>query len=219
MNVTLGDGPLGAFAYTIVNDLWNNLQAYTLESFPKSILPIVNESIESLGADATEQERQHERMRLQNIIFTKINIAKEYFINHFITSNINRPPRISDNNFGHLHLMFEAFALTDPENMGKIISKFNNNMDLIIQYIREKLQILINMDRIDLTMFTGNIGPYIAIAVYFFTAKMLANIIKACIVYGNYRDIEETFNDMNLSKLHHSFIIQILAAVRDCFPY
>jgi hypothetical protein len=52
-------------------------------------------------------------------------------------------------------------------------------MDLIIQYIREKLQILINMDRIDLTMFTGNIGPYIVIAVYFFTAKMLANIIKS----------------------------------------
>lgn len=119
--------------------------------------------------------------------------------------------------------MFEAFALTDPENMGKKISKFNNNMDLIIQYIREKLQILINMDRIDLTMFTGlmgNIGPYVAIAVNFSYGE---NIIKYHqSMYriwnsGKYRDID-SFNGMNLSKLH-CFIIQILAAVRDCFPY
>jgi len=150
-------------------------------------------------------------MRLENIIFTKINIAKDYFISHFITSNINRPPRISDNNFGHLHLMFEAFALTDPENMGKKISKFNNNMDLIIQYIREKLQILINMDRIDLTMFTGlmgNIGPYVAIAVNFSYGE---NIIKYHQKYVSYMEfwklqryrLVQWYEFVKIALLHH----------------
>ena len=137
-----------------------------MESFPKAILPIIDEAIESLGADATDQERQLERRRLELTVFSKIDVAKDYFVGHFLTTNANQPPRISDNNFGHLHLMFEAFALTDPENLGKQFSIFHYNMELLIQYIREKLQILVNMERIDQSLFTGltgNIGPYAAI--------------------------------------------------------
>ena len=76
-----GDGPLGAFTYTIITNLRNFLNAHTLESYP-SILAIVEESVESLGADATNIEKDAERLRLHTYCFDRINIAKDYFNNH-----------------------------------------------------------------------------------------------------------------------------------------
>jgi len=46
-----------------------------LESFPIAILPIIDEAIESLGPDATDQERQLERRRLELTVFSKIDVA------------------------------------------------------------------------------------------------------------------------------------------------
>jgi hypothetical protein len=161
-----GDGPLGAFTYTIITNLRNFLNAHTLESYP-SILAIVEESVESLGADATNIEKDAERLRLHTYCFDRINIAKDYFNNHFLATNINREPRSGDNNFGHLYGMFEAFALTDPEHMRKKMIEFNDDNELLINYIRPLLQLLINMNRIQQGLYLslmGHIGQYAAIA-------------------------------------------------------
>jgi hypothetical protein len=182
-----------------------------LESFPIAILPIIDEAIESLGPDATDQERQLERTRLELIVFSKLDVAKAYFVSHFLTTNENQPPRISDNNFGHLHLMFEAFALTDPENLGKQFSKFHYNMELLIQYIREKLQLLVNMDRIDHNLFIGlmgNIGPYAVIARHYSYGEENVKYHQKYILYMEFwREqrfrLSHWFELVKIALLHH----------------
>ena len=160
-----GDGPLAAFAYTIIDNLRNQLQGHTLETYDQCILPIVNESIDSLGHDATQAERDHERQRIEDYVFTRIDAAKAYFNDHFVETNNDAPPRIGDNNFGHLHSMFEAFALTDPEHVrNKLTMEYQLHPEDMIPYIREKLTLLVNMERIDIELKTalmGNIGPYL----------------------------------------------------------
>jgi len=160
-----GDGPLGAFTYTVIDSLRNHLDGHTLESYG-GILALVNESIESLGEDATEDEKLAERERLEVYSLEKINIARTYFRNHFIRTNLNRESRAGDNDLGHLHMIFEAFALSDP---GHIRRKFeeSEDMDILISYIRSRLRHLVDNHRINEVMYTdlmGCIGPYVAVA-------------------------------------------------------
>ena len=165
----IGDGPLGAFTFTIINNVSNQLQVHTLESY-ENIHTIVLEAIDSLGDDATIIEKNIERARLEEYVFSRINVARDYFHDHFIETNDGGPPRIRDNNMGHLHVMFESFALTDPEHLNRMFQSFQRDNQRMILYIREKLEILVNMDRINVELsnsLIGSIGPYLALSANF----------------------------------------------------
>jgi hypothetical protein len=164
-----GDGPLGAFTYTIIKKLADRLLAHTLESYP-IVSNIVEESINELNDGSTEEEIMIERIRFNDYVFHRINAGKNYFHSHFLCSQINRGPRSGDNEFGHLHLMYEGFALVDPENFRLKFILLNSNVDNLTAYIRDQLQFLFNMDRITQLEFNdlmGHIGPYLAIATEF----------------------------------------------------
>ena len=82
----LGDGTLAAFTYTIVKEVRNRLDAHVLESYNKCILPLVEEAVQSLGVDATAEERNAER-RLEERVFERINKGKVYFNNRAVVGD------------------------------------------------------------------------------------------------------------------------------------
>ena len=163
----LGDGPIGAFTFTLIENLKNILDGQTLESFP-DVFAIVNEAVDELGEQgSTANEMDVERNRLEAFCFERINIAHRYFMNHFIRTREDGPTRIGDNDLGHLHLIFEGFALTDPGYIRQKLADHGNNTQELIPYIRSRLQHLVDNNRISATMFQclmSNIGPYIGIA-------------------------------------------------------
>ena len=187
------------------------MEAHTLESYSEFILPLVNESIESLGNNATQQEKSAERLRLEEYVFERIDEGKNYFLDHFIATNINAAPTVGNNNFGHLHVMFEAFALSDPEHLNRKSLQLNRNVDEIVKYIRSMLQLLINMDRIEQTMFTdlmGNIGPYLALVTDFVYGDGNLKMHRKYILYMqfwrvNQHTLPHWFSFVKIVLLHH----------------
>ena len=80
----------------------------------------------------------------------KINSAKEYFLNHFLTTNPLAQPTSKENNFGHLIRMYEVFALVDPRFMRTkdYIIRNSNDGTTLREFVRNELLLLVNMDRI-----------------------------------------------------------------------
>lgn len=182
-----------------------------MESYNECILPLVEEVVESLGVDATEEERNAERLRLEDYVFTKINKGKDYFHDHFLRTNANAAPTVGDNNFGHLHAMFEGFALTDPGHIRTKFREFNNHVDTMVQYIRLQLQTLLNMDRIDQHVYNnvmGHIGPYLAVSSQFSygeeNIKMHEKYIKYIQFWKEHRHtLTHWFSLVKIALLHH----------------
>ena len=207
----LGDGPLAAFTYTIVEDVRNCLSAHVLESYNECILPLVEEAVQSLGLEATEQQRNAERTRLEEYVFERINKGRLYFYSRFLHTSENAPPTVGDNNFGHLHVMFEAFALTDPGHVRMKFMDFNNNVDTMVQYIRLQLNVLLNLERIDRQLYNnvmGHIGPYLAIASHFTYGeennKMHQKYIKYIQFWKEHRNtLTHWFALVKIALLHH----------------
>lgn len=185
----------------------NHLDGHTLESYG-GILAIVNESIESLGEDATEQEKITERERLEAYSMEKINIARTYFRNHFIRTNLIRESRAGDNDFGHLHLIFEAFALSDPGHIRRKYEEYGD-MDTLISYIRSRLRHLVDNHRINEVMFIelmGSIGPYVAVArVFSYGTMKFHEKLGAFIRFwrSHIHSLEKWVAFVKIALLHH----------------
>ena len=156
-----GDGPIGPFVYTIISNLHDLLRGHLLETYP-SVLSLVNSAI--LNYNGTEEEKENERLRLTEYVFSRINEGRGYLASHFLRTNANREPTSGDNDFGHLHAMYQGFALTDPEHMRNQYNQNNGNVDAFIGYTRRNLQYLFNLRRISIEHrdnLLGSLGVYI----------------------------------------------------------
>ena len=122
----------------------NHVNGYTLESFP-NVYNLVQIAVNTLGADATNIEKTTELRKWNDYVFDRIVIAKTSFINHFLTTPANGIITTADNNFGHLHALYESFAIAEPSNMRIIDFQCVHNMNEVTEYVRNSMNSLLNV--------------------------------------------------------------------------
>ena len=121
-----------------------HVNGYTLESFP-NVFNLVQVAVNSLGADATNIETATELRKWNDYVFDRIVTAKTSFINHFLTTPENGIITTAVNNFGHLHALYESFAIAEPSNMRIIDFQCLHNMNTVHEYVRNSLNALLNV--------------------------------------------------------------------------
>ena len=200
---------MGPFTYSVIKEIEDFTSVHTLESYP-TVLAIVDEAVNLLGPEATTIEKNAERLRLTNYCFEKINTARYYFVTHFLKTNMNAQPTPGDNDFGHLFVMFQAFALTDPDHFRKLAISYTGNLEGLSNNIRNSLQVLVNMNRICNDLFIGlmgSIGPYLAIAQLFSYGLDAKFSIKLTSFMSFWREhqctLKHWFQLAKIAILHH----------------
>ena len=144
-----GDGPIAAFVFNEINDLFVYLETQTMMDY-EDVHLMIEEIVNDLPMDATQMEKQAEKSKWNNFCLAKMDVAKNYFISHFLETNELVAPSAKENNFGHLIRMYEVFALVDPRHMRRKDYFIRNSNDdaTLGDFVRSELAILVNMERI-----------------------------------------------------------------------